>query len=134
MRGFITFMQGALRSPMAIQLWLLLMAAVNGVAPLFYLDRLEARVVLGTFVIAATAMMLLTGRFGFTRILGLGHAPWLALVPYLFTRLGEIPASDTFGYWIRAVIVVNAISLIFDVVDLIRYARGERAPMFSPPV
>jgi hypothetical protein len=126
-------MQGALRSPMAIQLWLLLMAAVNGVAPLFYLDRLEARVVLGTFVIAATAMMLLTGRFGFTRILGLGHAPWLALVPYLFARLGEIPAGDTFGYWIRGVIVVNSISLIFDVVDVIRYARGERAPMVSPP-
>ncbi len=133
MRGFITFMHGVLRSSIAIQLWLLFLAVVNGVVPLFYLDRLEARVVLGTFLVAATLMFALTGRFGFTRILGLGHAPWFVLIPYLLTQLGEIPADDFFGLWIRGVIVVNGISLLFDVVDVIRYARGERAPMVSPP-
>jgi hypothetical protein len=129
MRGFITFMKGVLRSPLAIQLWLLLMAAANGVVPLFYLDRLEARVVLGTFLIAATLMFALTARFGFTRILGLAHAPWLVLLPYLLTRLGDVPAGDLFGVWLRGVIVVNGISLLFDAADMIRYARGERTPI-----
>lgn len=129
MRGFITFMRGALRSPVAIQLWLLLMAVANGLVPLFHLDRVEARVVLGTFLVAATLMFALTGRFGFTRILGLAHAPWFVLLPYLVTRLGDVPADDFFGLWLRGVIVVNGISLLFDVADVIRYARGERTPM-----
>jgi hypothetical protein len=129
MRGFITFMRGVLRSPLAIQLWLLVMAGMNAVVPLFYLERVEARVILATILVAATSMFALTARFGFTRILGLAHVFWLALVPYLLTRLGEIPADDFFGMWIRGVILVNGTSLVFDVADVIRYARGDRAPM-----
>jgi hypothetical protein len=129
MRGFITFMRGVLRSSIAIQLWLLVMAGINAVVPLLYLERVEARVVLATILVAATSMFALTSRFGFTRILGLAHVPWLVLVPYLVTRLGEIPADDFFGMWIRGVILVNGTSLVFDAADVIRYARGERAPM-----
>ncbi len=129
MRGFITFMKGVMRAPVPVRLWLVVLMVVNGIVPLLYLGRIEARVVLGTFLVAAILMFLLTGRFGFTRILGLGHFPWFALIAYLVTRLGEIPADDFFGLWIRAVMVLNGISLLLDVADVMRYARGERAPM-----
>ena len=108
MRGVIRFHKGVLKSPLAVRLWLMLLVAANGVAPLFFWDRCEARIVLGTLMFSGALMMLLTWRFGFTRLLGLGHLPW-------------------FGMWVRAVMVLNAISLAIDVIDVIRYARGERA-------
>jgi hypothetical protein len=69
----------------------------------------------------------LTGLSGFSRLLGLGHIVWVPLLFFLWTRLGEIPAVDAFGFWVRAVIAINAMSLVIDAVDVIRYAAGERA-------
>ena len=73
-------------------------------------------------------MTFLTGRFGFTRIVGLGHILWAPMLAYLFSRFGDIPATDAFGLWIRALFLLNAISLIFDAADVVRYLAGDRQP------
>ncbi len=73
MKAFIKFNKGVLKMPISWRLWLMLLVAANVVAPLFFLRHLEAQVVLGTFLVGAMLMTWLTGRFGFTRILGLGH-------------------------------------------------------------
>ena len=127
MRGVMRFHKGVLKSPLAVRLWLMLLVAANGVAPLFFWDRCEARIVLGTLMFSGALMMLLTWRFGFTRLLGLGHLPWFVLLCYLWSRLDAMPAGTSAGMWVRAVMVLNAISLAIDVIDVIRYARGERA-------
>ena len=72
-------------------------------------------------------MTYLTARFGFTRILGLGHIFWIPLLGFLLTRLGSIPAGDAYGAWLRALIVVNSVSLLIDTVDVIRFFAGDRA-------
>jgi len=77
-------------------------------------------------MIGAMLMSLLTARFGFTRILGLGHVLWIPLLGWLAFRLGEIPADDAFGVWIRGLMVVNTLSLVLDAADVIRYAAGDR--------
>jgi hypothetical protein len=130
-RGQIQFTEGLLRLPIRIQLWLLLLGGINLVVPLFFLDRLEARLTLGAFLVAMTLMALLTQRWGFTRILGLGHVVWFALLPFLWTRLDTDLPNDLFGIWIRAVLILNAISLAFDVADVVRYARGDRAKLVA---
>ncbi len=61
--------------------------AVNAVAPRFFLQHIEAQMVLGAMFIGATLMSLLTARFGFTRILGLGH-------------ILRIPLSGQEVYWV----------------------------------
>ena len=71
-------------------------------------------------------MSLLTSHFGFTRILGLGHLPWLPLLAWLVFRLESIPAEDVFGLWIRGVLLINSVSLLLDVADVVRYAIGDR--------
>ncbi len=126
MRAFLKFNRGVLKMPLHWQLWLILLVAANGVAPLLFLQHVEARVVLVTFLASVTLMTLLTARFGFTRIVGLGHILWLPMLAFLFTRLGDIPASDAFGIWIRALFVLNGISMVIDAVDVIRYIAGER--------
>lgn len=71
-------------------------------------------------------MSLLTSRFGFTRILGLGRLPWLPLLVWLAFRLENIPAEDVFGLWIRGVMLINSVSLLLDGADVVRYASGDR--------
>ncbi len=126
MEAFIKFNKGMLKMPLHWQLWLVLMITANVVAPLVFLHHVEALVVLGTILASMTLMTLLTARFGFTRIVGLGHILWIPMLAFLFTRLGDIPAVDAFGIWIRALFVLNGISLVIDVVDVIRYIAGER--------
>ncbi len=126
MKAFIKFNKGMLKMPLHWQLWLMLMLTANVVTPLFFLHHVEALVVLGTILASMTLMTLLTARFGFTRIVGLGHILWIPMLAFLFTRLGGIPVSDAFGIWIRALFVLNGISLVIDAVDVIRYIAGER--------
>ena len=127
MKAFIKFNRGMLKMPLHWQLWLMLLVAANLIASLFFLHRLEAQVVLGTMLASMMLMTLLTARFGFTRILGLGHIFWIPLLGFLLTRLGSIPAGDAYGAWLQALIVVNSVSLLIDIVDVRRYLAGDRA-------
>jgi len=71
-------------------------------------------------------MTVVTAVSGFTRLLGLGHIPWIPLLYFLWARIDQIPADDFFGVWIRGLMVLNAVSLLIDVVDVGRYISGER--------
>lgn len=122
----MTFNKGLLSMPTSVKAWLLLLVAVNLVVPLFFFERLEAQVVVGTMLLSMMLMTALTAWAGFTRILGLGHMLWIPMLLWLWTRLDEIPAIDAFGLWVRLLMVLNGISLIIDVVDVRRYLAGDR--------
>ncbi len=126
MKAFIKFNKGILKMPISWQLWLMLLVTANVVAPLFFLRHLEAQVVLGTFLVGAMLMTWLTGRFGFTRILGLGHIFWIPLLTFLLARVGHIPVNDAYGIWVWSLIVLNSVSLVIDAVDVFRYIAGDR--------
>ncbi len=77
--------------------------------------------------IAASMALMLTlfARFGYVRLLGLGHIPWLFTVPWLWLRLGEVATRGLFYYWLLTVVLLDSISLMIDAVDVIRYGAGE---------
>ena len=127
MNAFVKFNRGILRLPIPVRLWLLLLMAVNFVVPVIYLQRIEARIVLLTFLASFLVMILITGASGFTRLLGLGHVLWVPLLFFLFSRLDSIPVGGSYSAWIRSVIALNSISLVLDLVDVVRFARGERS-------
>ncbi len=127
MHAFIKFNKGMLKMPLHWQLWLAVLVAMNLVVPFFYLQRLEAQVVLGAILAGMMLMTLLTARFGFTRILGLGHILWVPMLAFLLARLGAVPAGDAYGVWLRTLIVLNSVSLVIDTVDVVRYLAGDRA-------
>ncbi len=126
MRAFIEFNRGLMGMPLPWQLWLMLLVVANLVVPLFFLNRLEAQVVVAAFLASMALMTVLTAVSGFTRLLGLGHIPWIPLLYFLWARLDQIPADDFFGMWIRGLMVLNAVSLLIDMVDVGRYISGER--------
>ncbi len=110
------------------QVWMLLLISVNLVLPLFFLGKLEATVVLVGVIASMFIMMTLFARFGFVRLLGLGHIPWLFTVPWLWLQLGQTVESGPFYYWLLSVVVLDSISLVIDTVDVARYWMGERQP------
>ena len=126
MNTFIKFNKGLLKMPFGVRLWLMLLIAINIVVPLFYFDRLEAQVILGALFASMMLMLIITARTGFTRLLGLGHILWLPLLFFLWSQLDQIPADDFFGSWVRALMVVNAVSLVIDSIDVSRYIAGDR--------
>ena len=126
MRGFIRFNRGVMKMPLPWRLWLLVLVGLNAVVPLFFLGRLESQLVLGAFLTSMVLFSVLTSRFGFTRLLGLGHLAWIPLLIFLSTRLDAVPGDELFGIWMRALIALNGISLVIDAVDVVRYVGGAR--------
>ncbi len=127
MRSFLRFNRGILAMPLHWQLWLAILVGANGVAPFFFLEHVEAQVTIAALLISMTLMTVLTARFGFSRILGLGHVAWLPLLAYLVASATEVPAATGFGLWLRIVIVLDAISLVIDGADIVRFLAGDRA-------
>lgn len=107
------------------KVWLMVLVGANMIAPIIFLNRLEAQITLATMLASMGLMTVLTARFGFSRILGLGHILWIPLLIFLFPRLSSIPADSPFGIWIRALFVVNVMSLLIDAADVIRYISGD---------
>ena len=67
MQGFIKFNNGVLRMSWPVKIWLFVLVAAIAVAPLFFLQRVEAQAVLAAMMIGATLMSFLTARFGLGR-------------------------------------------------------------------
>ena len=126
MNAFLRFNRGLLSMPTPWRLWLLVLVAFNALAPMFFLPRVEAAATLGALVTSMALMTLLTHWTGFSRLLGLGHFVWIPLLLFLWARLEAAPATDLFGLWIRGVIALDAISLVIDASDVIRWLTGER--------
>jgi len=76
-------------------------------------------------MISAMLMMALYSRFGFEKILGLGHLPWIPLLIYM---LSQLPTADgVFRSYLIILSLCIAISLIFDVIDVWKYFTGRRS-------
>ncbi len=126
MNAFIKFNKGLMHSSLPVKLWVGLLVIFNMIIPLFFLERLEAQVVLAAIMASMLLMTLITSTTGFSRLLGLGHIFWIPLLYFLGTHLDQIPPDDGFGVWVRALMVINATSLVIDAVDVLRYLAGER--------
>jgi hypothetical protein len=110
-------------------LWVGLLAVVNAVVPLFFLGSREARVVLAAMLVGAVVQLLIVGRLGFVRLLGLGHiVAWVPMLLWLVPRLANLGAGTPFGRWLFAVVALDLASLVIDFVDVGRYLAGQRQP------
>ena len=117
------FMADLFKQKLWIIVWVNILMAVN-LAGVFFWQQPVAQVVFYTFMVTAAFMMLLYYKFGFERILGLGHVLWLLLVPYLVLEYAQL--SDAISVYVLSVIIVNSISLLFDINDVYIYFSEKR--------
>jgi hypothetical protein len=109
--------------------WMAGLPLIN-LSSIFFLPRTEAWVVLGTGLLAATIMTVLHAKLGYVRLLGVGHFVWIPMLIWLVSRLDHIPEGTFFRGWILTLIAMDTVSLLLDIVDLVRYLRGDHTPRF----
>jgi hypothetical protein len=118
-RFFIELMQ----QPVWILAWVLILT-IGNVASVGFWNEPLAKVIFVTFMLSAMLMMGLYSRFGFDKILGVGHILWIPLLVYM---LMEIPtARKTFKGYLIVLSISIIISLVFDIVDVWKYFTSQK--------
>lgn len=113
------------------KVWASLVVAVNG-AGLAFFPRLEAVVAVLAILLGMLWMAAIYSRYGFVRVLGSGHVFWLATLPWIAWRLPLLTGEPiAYLWWLKTLLVVNAICLIVDTVDAVRYFSGESVPHYE---
>lgn len=109
----------------------MLLVLVNFLVPLFYIQTLEAKLAIAAVLSGAVIQSFIHSKLGFVRLLGLGHILWIPLVIWLGFRLTDIGLENPFGIWLASLVLINTVSLVIDVIDVIRFISGERSPTSS---
>ncbi len=118
--------------PLLLSLWLNWLTAVNLLSVLFVLRRVQARWVLGAYVVMIALNIPLALMFGFGKALAIPHLlVWVPLIYYLAQewRYQRLQDSAIFKTWIAAVMATNLISVVFDLRDAAQFLAGDTAPI-----
>lgn len=127
MKAMLDFLKHLITMPIAVRVWVAVLMLVN-MGALFFLPRVEAWVVLGALMLGGVLQALIFSRKGFVRLLGLGHLHWLPMLVWMYSRIETIRLDPALYGWILLLTMVNGISLIVDIADVVRYLRGEKEP------
>lgn len=111
------------------RLWCVWLVGVN-LACLLFIQHIEAQILLAVTLAAVIGQALLYGRIGFTRLLGIVHITWIPMFGWMATRLDTIAMHSELQTWLTVLFFTNLLSLIIDANDLVRFAKGERAPHY----
>lgn len=118
MRNPFGFFVELMQQPVWVPIWVFLLMIVN-VASLGFWHEPLAKLIFIIFMISAMLMMGLYSRFGFEKILGLGHILWIPLLVYVFIQMPTIEGS--FKRYLLVFSASIAISLMFDIIDVMKY-------------
>lgn len=123
MRNPLRFFVELMQQPLWVSLWVFVLMIVNMASIAFWHEPV-ARLIFTSFLMSAMLMMGLYARCGFTKILGLGHVPWIPLLAYL---LMQIPTAEAaLQIYLLVLSVSIAISLMFDTIDVWTYFRNRK--------
>jgi hypothetical protein len=129
----LNFMRAMLSMPRQWVLWVMVLMLVNAGGGIVFFSTLEGKTTLVVFLLSAGLLLGIFAMRGFVRLLGAGHFLWFGLVPWLAYRYGLAPEEGWLQAWMAAVMVLNSLSLVIDVTDVVRYLRGEQDPTVALP-
>ena len=115
MRNPFRFFSELFEQPRWVTVWVFWLMLVNMVSIGFWSEPI-AKIIFVTFMLSAMLMMGLYSRFGFEKILGLGHVLWIPLLAYLLIELPSL--SQYFKNYLIVLSASIAISLAFDIFDV----------------
>jgi len=128
MKSFIELNRKIFGMKFPWNLWVGLLAMVNMVGGVIFIRTMEGQLALVCMMASFLIMWEIYAQKGFVRLLGLGHL--IAWTPQMVFYIESV--GNTAGYfqcWIISVMVVNGISMVIDLVDVVRYSLGNRQPI-----
>ena len=120
--------------PPILFVWLRTLAVVN-MASIVFLRRIQARWVLAAMLFIGVTNIPIFLAFGLIKLGSIPHLIWIPLIIYLARefRFGQIDIKTGFGVWCLVVMLVDLVSIVFDVRDSVQYLMGDHAPMAIDP-
>ncbi|MEM7661686.1 MAG: hypothetical protein AAF292_05515 [Pseudomonadota bacterium] len=117
--------EGIANSPTWVRIWIIFMLASFAAGLLFVRRRIEARMVVGGFVLGMLALMVLQGAFGLPPISGfiaLIHLiAWTPGLIVLLRRRTFLKERSLYGAWTGLITAVILFSFVFDIRDAAIY-------------
>lgn len=117
------------RTPIWLRLWLICLMGTNMIG-FYFLDTIEGQAVVGVMPLMFLVMTGVYQKCGYVKLLGISHAFWLILVPWIIRyRLPLVNNDDDimFQRWLTALVTMNSISLSLDIKDVVEYlALGKK--------
>ncbi len=110
----------------AIRIWGALLNMTQVLGGIVFIRHLEGQVVLATAIFTLVVAGQIHKKAPFSRLTGVCHLPWLIMLPWLTYRLQTVEHSAYFSIWGYIVVVLVAVSLVFDVIDVYRYTKGRK--------
>lgn len=123
MRNPFRFFTELLQQPIWISIWVFALLIVNLASVGFWSEPL-AKLIFVIFLISSMLMMALYSRFGFAKILGLGHILWIPLLIYMLGQVSN--AHGAFRSYLIILSICIFVSLVFDTIDVWQYITGRR--------
>jgi len=120
MRNPLHFFTELFQRPTYEVVWVFYMMVIN-LAAIFFWEEYMARVIFVVFMVSSMLMMGLFSKFGFKKILGLGHILWLPLS--IFIGIELITASGNYFNYLLLLLITISISLVIDIYDVWTYFR-----------
>jgi hypothetical protein len=108
----------------AIGLWGALLNIPQLIGGLVFILTVEGRAILVVEIVCLSIAGQIHKRKPFSRLIGICHVPWLALLPWLAYRLVAVGNSPVLAAWLWYVAATILVSLVFDVRDVWLYWRG----------
>jgi len=124
MRNPFRFFIELMEQTVWIPVWVFYLMVINMVSVGFWHEPV-AKLVFFTFIVSAMLMMGLYSRYGFEKILGLGHFPWIPLLVYLLTQIPSF--AGVFKSYLLVLSISIAISLVFDIIDVWKYFTNRKS-------
>jgi len=115
----------------AIGLWGALLNMPQLIGGLIFVLTIEGQVILGTVILTLAVAGQIHKRQPFSRLIGICHLPWLLLLPWLAYKIQITDHGVLMKSWLVYVAATIFISLIFDILDVYRYVRGEKTFSWS---
>jgi hypothetical protein len=115
----------------AVDLWGALLNIPQLVGGLILLSTREGQLVLGTLIVTLVTAGQIHKRARFSRLIGICHLPWCALLPWLAYRIATVEHPMAMKAWLYYVVSVIFVSLVLDAADLYRYAKGDKTYTWS---
>ena len=124
MRNPLKFFVELMRQPAWIPVWVFYLMLINMASVIYWYEPL-AKLIFITFMVSAMLMMGLYSRFGFEKVLGLGHIFWVPLLAYILIVLPTFESS--FKSYLVVFSISIAISLAFDIIDVWKYLVNRKS-------
>ncbi len=119
------------RASRAVNIWGAALNVTQIVGGMAFIGTIEGKVILATVVLTLVIAGQIHKRAPFSRLIGLCHLPWLALLPWLVHRLLTVDHSIPLQVWGYYVALTIGISLLFDAGDIYRYTKGQKTFSWS---